>query len=188
MNRKWDTGIGVFGVLLAMVLLFAWIPTDIRGEFIGLTSGGRPTPGDAFYPVLLAGFVALVSLVQLVLALRGRAGPATDEPRLTAANLAFLLGLAGIVLLAYLLCYHAGPALAEWLSPAAGYRQLIDTAPYKYLGFLLGGFALTAGSIVYTERRLRWRTVLVALALLALLLVVFDVALTNIQLPPNAEA
>jgi len=186
--RKWDIGIGIFGILLAALLLLVWIPADIKGEFISQTSGGRAAPGDAFYPTLLAAFITVVAVIQLVLGLRRRSGDATDTPRITLSNLVYLLLLAGILLVAYLLCYIAGPALAELLSPGATYRELIDTVPYKYFGFFLGGFVLTAGVIAFTEREIRWRTVVVSALLLALLILVFDVALTNIQIPPNAEA
>ena len=67
------------------------------------------------------------------------------------------------------------------------YRQLIDTPPYKYLGFLAGGFGMTCGLIYMAEKKLRPVAVVAVLGVLAGAILIFDVLLSNVQLPPNAD-
>lgn len=188
MIRRWETGIGLVGLLFAAFALFAWFPADIKGGITDTTPGGKTVPGDAFFPVMLTGFIGLMAAIQLVLGLlRPTPAPLEDYPRLTVANLRFLAGLAAILCTSLALMWWAGP-LVLWLTDESrGYRQLLDTVPYKYAGFVSGGFVLGVSLITWAEGHFRVRSVLVTAALIAVLILVFDVALTNVQLPPNAD-
>ncbi|CUH75036.1 Tripartite tricarboxylate transporter TctB family protein [Tritonibacter multivorans] len=189
MVRRWEIGIGLTGLLFALFSLFFWFPNDIQGAFMETTRAGKPEPGDAFFPVLLAGFIAFIAAIQIVSALlkRDQEAQGSDYPRLDGENIKFLALFLAIILGSLAVVYWIGP-LAVWLTQEElTYRQLVDTAPYKYLGVVVGGFALTFSLISWAEGRLRARSAVVSALLILVLILVFDVALTNIQLPPNAD-
>lgn len=189
MVRRWEIGIGLSGLLLALIAVFFWFPADIQGAVIETTRSGKSEPGDAFFPVILAGFIAFVSGLQVLSALwaHGSDLECPNYPRLTGENLRFLCLFSALVLGALTVIYWIGP-FSVWLTQSElGYRQLVDTAPYKYLGMVIGGFALTFSLITWAEGRIRARSAVVSVLLLLLLILIFDVALTNIQLPPNAD-
>lgn len=48
MQKRWDIGIGLFGLLFAILALTVWFPNDIKGDFVELTRAGRPEPGMRF--------------------------------------------------------------------------------------------------------------------------------------------
>jgi len=193
----WDVGFGAVLLALALAALAWWFPNDIKGGFIEASVAGRRVPGDAFFPVLLASALAALAAVQVVLALLGRGtrspGPGSepDAGRITGRDLRFLAWFHVIVLSGIGLMYGLGPAAVAAMKSVGvidlDYRQLADTAPWKYLGYLAGGFLMTAGLIAYTEGRLRRRALLTVVIVLACTVALFDVALTNVLLPPNAD-
>ena len=64
---------------------------------------------------------------------------------------------------------------------------MTDTAPYKYLGYVTGGFLMTTTLIVWTEGKLRRVSVVSVLIVLAVSIIILDKLLTNVLLPPNAD-
>lgn len=185
----WDLGFGAVVLAAALLALFVWFPADIRGGFYHVNAIGKTEPGDAFFPVLLAVTLAVLSGVQLLLSLL-RGAPATGG-RLTARNLRFLATFVAICGLGLLIMYALGP-VTVWLLRELGlldaqYRNLTDTAPYKYLGYLAGGFLMTLALIAWTEGRIRLVAVITVLAVQAVAILIFDGLLTNVLLPPNAE-
>ena len=72
-----------------------------------------------------------------------------------------------------------------WLD--ASYRALSDTAPYKFIGYVVGGFVMTITLIAWTEGRIRWASVLSVLITLTVAILIFDLLLKNVLLPPNAD-
>lgn len=197
-GRRTAPGIGDFGfgaatLIAALLALLVWIPLDIKGGFVELNRAGRLEPGDAFFPGLLAATLLLLGLVQLAVAAvrrwRGRAQRAPGA--ITMANLAFLARFLAIVLTGLALMYGFGPLTVAALKAVGlleqSYRQLIDTVPYKYLGYLLGGGVLGLGLIAWAEGRVRRAAVLAVILVLATAVAIFDVLLTNIPLPPNAD-
>ena len=67
------------------------------------------------------------------------------------------------------------------------YRVLRATAPWKYLGFALGGTVMTFGLIALSQHRPSWR--LAALAFVATLVIalLYDLPFDNLLLPPNGD-
>jgi len=186
----WHIGFGVVALTVALLTLLVWIPNDIKGGFIENNQIGKPEPGDAFFPVILAGLIALLSVGQLAGALFGRkAQPAPGV--LTSNNLKFIILFYAFVLIGLTIMYWLGPLVVEALRGAGvidnTYRQLTDTAPYKYLGFVTGGFLMTLGLIVWAEGCIRPQAVWTVVLVIVTLIVVLDVMLHNIQLPPNAD-
>jgi hypothetical protein len=149
-----------------------------------------PEPGDAFFPVILAGMLLVLSAAQLLGALFGRR-PQAPSGKLTAENLKFLFLFYAIVLIALTVMYWLGPLVVETLRSMGAidqtYRQLVDTRPYKYLGYVAGGFIMSVGLIAWAEGRVRRTAVLSVVIVQALLIFILDVLLRNIQLPPNAD-
>lgn len=188
----WDIGFGAIVFVGALLALFVWFPSDIRGGFFNINQIGRPEPGDAFFPILLASALVLLSLVQMALVLLRPTPPDTAiQAKLTLDNVKFL-GL-------FLIITASGLAIMFWFGPVvvwtmreaglidATYRQLTDTAPYKYLGYVVGGFLMTMTLIAWTEGRVRVLSVVTVSVLLALFILIFDILLNNVLLPPNAE-
>ena len=87
--------------------------------------------------------------------------------------------------------YVLGPAVVTAINAVQGsslsYRELVDTVPYKYVGYIVGGCRLTLPIIIWAEGRLRVRAVIVVLTVIAVSIVIFDLLLSNVQLPPNIE-
>ncbi len=189
----WDIGFGAALFVFALLALFVWFPNDIRGGFVELDHAGKREPGDAFFPVLLTGAILVLSATHVLksLLLRRRSDESETAARLSRDDLVFL------VLFNLLVC--AGLAAMYWLGPLAvavagffsgsdlTYRQLVDTVPYKYIGYGIGGFVMTATLIAWAEAGLRWQAILAVVTVIAASIIVFDVLLFNVQLPPNAD-
>jgi len=87
--------------------------------------------------------------------------------------------------------YGLGPLTVAVLNSVglldADYRQLTDTAPYKYIGYVVGGFLMTITLIAWTEGRIRRQSVIAVVLTLIVAIIIFDVVLKNVLLPPNAD-
>ena len=189
----WDIGFGAALFGLALFALFVWFPNDITGGFVETNFIGKTEPGDAFFPVLLAGTILVLSGFHFLRALFSHKHRNTAAPsgRLTRANIVFLVLFHAIVIAGLAVMYWLGPLTAS-LANLAGitdltYRQLVDTVPYKYVGYIAGAFLMTASLIRWTEGGLRRRSLFTVLAVIAGSILVFDVLLNNVQLPPNAD-
>ena len=189
----WDTGFGAALFVLALLALLVWFPNDITGGFVETNFVGKIEPGDAFFPVLLAGTILVLSGFHFLRAMfsRGARDSAARSGRLTRENLRFLVLFHIIVIAGLAVMYWLGP-LTVSLANLAGitdlsYRQLVDTVPYKYVGYVAGGFLMTASLITWTEGGLQRRSLFTVLAVIAASILVFDVLLNNVQLPPNAD-
>ena len=62
-----------------------------------------------------------------------------------------------------------------------------DTAPWKYIGFILGGVVLIAGLIALVEGRVSLRGVVLGLMATFALIVVYDLPFDDLLLPPNGD-
>jgi hypothetical protein len=189
----WDIGFGAALFVLALLALLVWFPNDIKGGFVETNFIGKIEPGDAFFPVLLAGAILVISGFHFLRALFSHVDKAPDarSGRLTRENFIFLAVFHVIVIAGLAIMYWLGPLTAS-LANLAGitdltYRQLVDTAPYKYAGYIAGAFVMTASLITWTEGGLRRRSLFTVLTVIAGLILAFDVLLHNVQLPPNAD-
>jgi hypothetical protein len=204
-----DLRFAMVTLALALLALFAWIPSDIES---GLFERHRNTVyiGDALVPTVVCSLIALFSVLLLVSTWRhrrqpadakeGAAGDDTAEAEATARwgadpshlnpwtfrAAAFAVVGTGLVLLLY-----TGP-LTVWLGTLTGlepgsYRVLRDAVPWKYLGMLVGGTFMVSGLICVIEGALRIRSVVIGLAMSLLLVVLVDVPFDNLLLPPNGD-
>ena len=193
--NPWDIGFGAAVLGLAAAALFIWFPRDIRGAFIDIGTGGNPEPGDAFFPVMLASALLVLGGIHLAASAFGRAVPPPDDDdapgRLTIGNLRFFLVFHLIVFAGMAIMYWLGPLVVGALDGIglidASYRQLVDTVPYKYIGYGVGGLVMTLALVAWSEGGLRRRSVHTVVLVLAGAIVIFDVMLSNVPLPPNAN-
>ncbi len=191
----WDLGFGAAVLALAAAALFIWFPRDIRGAFIDIGTGGNPEPGDAFFPVLLASALFILGGVHLVASALGRTSPPPDGDdapgRLTLGNLRFFALFHVIVFIGMAVMYWLGPLIVDALNGVglfdASYRQLVDTVPYKYIGYGVGGLLMTLVLVAWSEGGLRRRSLYTVAFVLVGAIVIFDVMLSNVPLPPNAN-
>lgn len=179
--------------LLAWVMLIAgnlalwvWIPNDITSGVIE-TFRRQTFIGDALMPSIAMAVVvicALVMLIQLSLKKRDAALEASSE--LDSRSLVFLLVVMGLITVSLLMIFWAGAFVVEWFGEDS-YRSLRDTAPWKYIGFSLGGLVMIWGLISLVEGCFKLSRLLVSVIAVAALILLFDVPFDNVLLPPNGD-
>jgi len=191
--NPWNIGFGIVALAAALLTLLVWIPFDIKGGVIEANVLGKLEPGDAFFPALLAGALVVLSLIQVISAVIDRTVPDPDAAsgKLTTDNLLFLCLFYAIVLIGLTVMYWLGPLTTEALKAVGlielGYRQLLDTPPYKYIGYIVGGFGMTLGLITWAEGVTRPRAILTVVIVISVSILIFDILLNNVLLPPNAD-
>lgn len=172
-------------IILALLAIFVWLPNDTTTGII-LKQRGRLSIGDAMAPLLAFGLIALAGI--LIALEKGEGIPAAHVVR---ANICFVATLVGVFLLSMLMMRWSGPLTAV-VTKAAGlndadYRDLRDTIPWKYVGFVIGGTTLVSTLMALMERRLTWRAVFMGLLAVAGMIVVFDLPFPDLLLPPNGD-
>lgn len=188
----WDIGFGAVTLVITLLTITVWIPNDIKGGFIEINHIGKPEPGDAFFPIILASLILVLSAGQLIGAVFNRKAQPTSG-RLSQNNLKFIFLFYAIVFAGLAVIYWVGPLVVE-ISKMLGildhdttYRQLVDTAPYKYFGYIVGGFAMTMALITWVEGVVRPRAIWTVIIVLASLILILDILLQDILLPPNSD-
>lgn len=171
--------LGIGFAFAALVIALVWVPVDTT---TGLVEKVRRQIiiGDALAPTTAAGFLLLGGVL---VAFFERA---ENARRLSGRNLVFLVLLLANLAIAFSVMRWLGPALATLLTEE-GYRPLRDTAPWKHIGFLVGGSMLIAGLIGLVEGRLTLRGALIGLAAAIALIAIFDLPFDDLLLPPNGD-
>ncbi|MEM7379093.1 MAG: hypothetical protein AAF460_16525 [Pseudomonadota bacterium] len=177
-----DRALGAVCLVFAVVVLLVWIPLDSETGLIE-KARRRLVIGDALAPTVAASLLLLSSAWLLLAGWLRRCGGALHW-----ANFGFLLRFAALVAVSVLVMRWAGP-VAVWLSGDSldNYRLLRDTAPWKYVGYLLGGTVLIGGIVAWIERGLRWRSLLLAFAVVLALAMLYDLPFEDLLLPPNGD-
>lgn len=185
MRKSLATGdllLGVFCLVCASLALFWWIPLDTETGLIEKVRS-QTSIGDALAPTVAACVLALAGAL-----LCWRSSASDEALGLGATQAVFLSKLFLVVFLSLMLMRWAGPLML--LAVGRGmedYPNLRDTFPWKYIGYLLGGFSLILGLIALVEHRLSWRAVWVALGTTVALIVIYDLPFDHLQLPPNGD-
>lgn len=184
---RWTLGLAAFFVLAAVATLAVWIPNDIESGLIE-TFRRETIIGDALAPTMAALGVLLAALALGITAIV-RPQPQAGAPDRQSA--AFIARLAVAIGLGLALMVVTGPlvvAAIDGLGVEIGtYRQLRDTVPYKYLGYLVGGFVMVFGVIRVVENRFSSGAAWCAAAAVAVLAVLYDVPFDDLLLPPNGD-
>lgn len=171
-------------IVFALVAVFLWIPMD-SGSGLILKVRRQVNIGDALAPTIAA---TVIGLGGVMVFFQRRAPNAGGISLRNLGALAYLLAICGV---SFALMRWTGPVVA-WIAggitgEALDYRLLRDTAPWKYLGFVLGGWVLVSALIGWIEGRITARGLIVgALASLALALL-YGVPFDHLLLPPNGD-
>ncbi|MCB1389961.1 MAG: hypothetical protein KDK12_12600 [Rhodobacteraceae bacterium] len=162
----------------ALVLLFLWVPYDIQTGIVEHVRR-RTAIGDALAPTV----AAIVLLLGALVLFFERRREATSG--LSAESLRFILSVIAIGAVSFALMRWAGPGVAA----LAGleYRPLRVSVPWKYIGFVAGGWVLVFGLVTLVERRASLRGALTAALMVALLIAVYDLPFEDLLLPPNGD-
>ena len=174
-----DRRLGIVCVLLALAALVGWVPFDIETGLIEKVRR-QVRIGDAMLPVLGLGFVILGGLMTVCL-------PQTQSPTLARENVGFLLKLVCVLALSLAMMRWLGPIVASVFAPEETYRALRDTAPWKHLGFVVGGTMLVSGLMALGEGRVTSRGLLLGFLATLALIVLYDLPFEDLLLPPNGD-
>lgn len=177
-----DVTIAVVGIGFALLTLLIWIPKDID---TGVIDEWRRSVriGDAMLPT----FAAVVILgASIMVGLRAMFGKSAGAPR--TMSLAFIGMVVAIFAISLTVMWVAGPALVGlWFGGDVPYRTLLDTAPWKYTGFVLGGTLMIFGFTALARHRLSWRDLAIAMFATIVMALLYDVPFDNLYLPPNGD-
>lgn len=177
--------LGLCSIAFALLVLFVWVPLDVE---TGLLEKVRRkiVIGDALAPTVAALFL-LVGGTLLILAERF----AGDQPKLDWRALGFTASLIATISVALIMMRYAGPLVVSVVNVLTGdaleYRLLRDDAPWKYIGFFLGGTVMISGCISLVEGRLRGRSILIAAAAVVAMIAIYDLPFDDLLLPPNGD-
>lgn len=171
------TALGLGCIAFALVLAFIWIPLDTETWFVE-RKRGRYIVGDSLAPTLAAGFILMAGLMLLF-------ERRTSDYHPSQHNLAFIGAISIFGIVGILLMRWAGPFSASLAGEE--YRLLRDTAPWKHIGFGIGGGTMILSMISFVEQRITWRALWVALAAVIGIIVLYDLPFDDVLLPPNGD-
>ena len=179
LNFNSDFKIGIGGFLAGCLILFVWIPLDVETGLIEKVRS-QVSIGDALAPSLAAAALILGGLLLIYQSFRTSGG--LD---LSWKNLKYVVLLLALLGLSMAVMRWAGPFFAFLLG--ADYRSLRDTVPWKYIGYFLGGITMIFSLISMIEGRMRWRTLIISILAVVILIIVYDLPFDNLLLPPNGD-
>ena len=177
--------LGLICILAALLVGLLWIPLD-TGTGIVERVRRQVVIGDALAPAVAAIIVAIGGLSLCLVERKSR-----DQAALTRRHLAFLAASTAVLAAGLFLMRWTGPAVVSMFDGRPdgldAYRPLRDTAPWKYIGYMVGGTVLIAAPIVLTERRLSLKAVAIACLATAALVLIYDFPFEDLLLPPNGD-
>ena len=191
-RHHWNTILGLAFFAFALFTLLVWIPIGIESGLVEQVRQ-QTTVGDAMAPTIWAigmGGLGLLLTVDSFQKLReGTLDLETGGP--TLANLRYIVLLLVLVTGSLLMMSWAGPFVVK-LAQAIGsdvesYRALRGTRPWKYIGYLTGGFLLVFGLMSYIAGRASWRLALIAALAVLTMALAYDLPFKNLLLPPNGD-
>ncbi|MGH1575757.1 hypothetical protein [Planktotalea sp.] len=177
-NLSASTALGLGCIAFALILAFIWIPLDTETWLVE-RKRGRYIVGDSLAPTLAAGFILMAGVMLLF----ERRSPDYHPSR---HNLVFIGAISIVGVIGILLMRWAGP-VASGLLGGEEYRLLRDTAPWKYIGFVLGGGTMVFCIVSFVEQRMTWCALWVALAAVIGIIVLYDLPFDDVLLPPNGD-
>jgi len=190
-QQKWTFGLAIFFIIASLISLLVWIPNDIETGVIEKFRR-QITIGDAMAPTMVAWGVLFVSIALLIdVILSSRAPRASENSVMDAQSFVFLFKLTIVIIIALLLMFYGGPLLVDFLNLVNGesnnYRLLKGSPPYKYIGYILGGFVMVFGSIGVVENKFSTNGAWLSIIAVTVLTLLYDVPFDNLLLPPNGD-
>lgn len=178
--------LGFVVALAAALAILVWVPLDTGSGLIERVRG-RVNIGDAMAPTMTLGVLAFAGALLMLESFR----KPVAESAPTFGNLRYVGLLGGLFCLSVLLLRWTGPVVVSVAGTldlvVASYRDLRDTAPWKHLGFLVGGTFLVASLICLIERRVTFSAVAVGLVAVLALIALYDLPFDDLLLPPNGD-
>ncbi len=183
----WSLGVAAVVAVFALATLLFWIPADIESGVVE-TFRRRVIIGDALAPTVVA--LAMLAVAGLFAASelvrpRRESAPFDRQSALFIVRVAAAIG-AGLALMVY-----TGPLTVDAINALGGeigsYRQLRDTVPYKYLGYLAGGAVMVGGIVAAVEQRLARSAAVAAVLAVLVHIVLYDLPFDDVLLPPNGD-
>ncbi|WP_417209851.1 hypothetical protein [Antarctobacter sp.] len=177
-----DIAVGGVAIGFALLALLVWIPRDIDSGVIEVWRRSVRI-GDAMLPVFSAvGILLAGAVIALRAGLRGR-GEGAGVIDLRFVFYCLLTTVTGLGAMQV-----TGPALVWlWSGGQTPYRLMLDTAPWKYAGFVTGGTVMTFGFMALAGHRVTWRLAVQALAATVLIALLYDLPFGGLLLPPNGD-
>lgn len=180
--QRRDIGIGLLAVGFAILAITVWIPIDVATPIID-TWRRTVRIGDAMLPTFAAIGIAASGaglLVQSVFK--------PSETDFQAMNPVFFGGFALIFVISVCLMLFTGPvSILVWSFGDLTYRQVLNTPPWKYLGFMVGGVSLTFGLISLSYRQLHLKYLLVSAVVVTTIAILYSLPSESLLIPPNRE-
>lgn len=173
--------LGLLFLVFALAVAFVWVPLDTETGIIEKVRR-QTNIGDALAPTVAAFFIGLGGLILILFERK-----APDQPHISLLNLRFISLQMGILVLGFLIMLYAGPALVALTGAESEYRLLRDTAPWKYIGYFLGGTLIVCGLISQAEGRFSARSLIIAVGVVLALIVIYDLPFDDLLLPPNGD-
>lgn len=189
----WNIALGLGCLAFALLTLLVWIPASVESGVVEQVRS-QTVIGDAMAPTVWAiglGFLGALLVVGSLPQLRTGGGSTDTDAGPNWHNMRFLAWLLFIVLGSVVLMVVAGPATVK-LAQAMGsdvdnYRALRATRPWKYIGYMLGGFVMVFGLMSYIAGRLSWRLALIAALAVVVMALAYDLPFKHLLLPPNGD-
>lgn len=187
-KAPWSFGLALFFFVGSLITLFIWIPNDIETGVIE-TFRRQVTIGDSFAPTVMAAGMLVVSFVMGVMVYLQ---PGSEVKQgLDKQSLSFFLRLFMVIAPSLALMIYTGPLVVDLINLMGGdlgsYRLQKATVPYKYLGYLSGGFVMVFGIICVLEGRFSYSAAWLSIATVIFLTVLYDVPFDSLLLPPNGS-
>ncbi len=173
--------LGLGCIAFAALVAFVWVPLDVDSGLVEKVRR-RLAIGDALAPTVAAVFIGVGGLVLVLVE-----GRALEQARLRFNDLVFVALALSILVAGFLIMLYAGPVAVALFASETEYRLLRDTVPWKYIGFFLGGVFILVGLITPSENGFRLRTLWVAIAVVLVLILIYDVPFEDLLLPPNGD-
>ncbi|NKB61751.1 MAG: hypothetical protein GKR95_24805 [Gammaproteobacteria bacterium] len=185
MRISHDTVIGIVCVVGALCIGFIWIPLDVETGLIEKVRS-RKEIGDSFAPAIATTLLFVSGLMMLMDSFKHP--PIT---LLTSSNVKYVFMMIVIGIIAMMLMRWVGPLTVMlpgvFDSSFSGYRPLRDTLPWKYLGYLAGSTFWITILICLSERRFRWRRLVLAFGVSLACAMFYDLPFDDLVLPPNGN-
>ncbi len=183
----WSLGVAAVVAVFALATLLFWIPADIETGVVE-TFRRRTTIGDALAPTVVAiGMLAVAGLFAATELLR----PRRERAPFDGQSALFILRVGAAIGAGLALMVYTGPLTVDAINALGGdignYRQLRDTVPYKYLGYLAGGTVMVGGIVVAVEHRLTRSAAVAAVLAVLVHIVLYDLPFDDVLLPPNGD-